>query len=174
MRRVAVTFLLAVALAGAQGALLRHLGGGAVPLALPLVLAVWLGVEAPLLEGLAAAVAVGYAVDVFSGRPQGLLTSLVVALYLTSRLLRSTLAVHGAAGFGAIAACGTFLVGATAFLLVRVTAAPMAAPAAATLWRVLAEALATGVAAAVLRRPLARLERLLAGEPEPDVVGFDR
>jgi len=174
MKRVAASFLLAVALAGAQAALLRHLGGGALPLALPLVLAVWLGVEAPLLEGAAAALAVGYAVDVFAARPQGLLTSLTVALYLTSRLARSTLAVHGPAGFGALAAGGTFLVGATAFVFVRVTAAPLAAPSAGVLWRVLAESLATGVVAAALQWPLARLERLLAGEPEPGVLGIDR
>ena len=174
MKRVAVSFLLAVALAGAQAALLRHAGGGVLPLALPLVLAVWLGVEAPLLEGAAAALAVGYAVDVFSARPQGLLTSLTVALYLTSRLVRTALAVHGPAGFGAIAACGTFLVGATAVLLVRVTAAPLAGPSAGVLWRVLAESLATGVAAAALQRPLARLERLLAREPEPGILGMDR
>jgi hypothetical protein len=113
-------------------------------------------------------------VDVFGARPQGLLTSLTVALYLTSRLARSALSVHGPLGFGALAAGGTFLVGATAFVLLRVTADPLAGPSANVLWRVLLEALATGAVATVLQRPLALLERYLAGEPAPGIQGLER
>lgn len=171
MKRVAASALLAVALLGAQSALLQRLGGGRVPLALPLALVVWQGLEAPLLEGTLASLAVGYAVDVFAGGAQGLLTSLAVVLFLTSRLARNALALHGRAGFGALVALQVFCYGATAFLLVRATAAAETAPSPWLLLRGLAEALATGALAALAQPLLARLERLLAREPEPGVLG---
>jgi hypothetical protein len=171
MKRVVLNFALAVALSGAQAALLHRLGGGRLSLALPLALAVWLGLEAPLLEGVFAALAVGWAVDVFGAGPQGLLTFLAVVLYLTSRMARTALAFHGRAGFAAMTALGTFFFGATAFVLQRATAAPEVAPAAALLWRVALEALGTGLVAAVLHPALAWLERSLVGEDEPDVLG---
>jgi len=171
MKRVLVTLALAVALAGAQSALLLRLGGGRVSLALPLALVVWQGLEAPLIEGTFASLAAGFAVDVFAGGSQGLLTSLAVLLYLTSRLARSALALHGRIGFGALVALQVFCYGATAFLLVRATAAPEAAPSPWLLWRGLVEALATGAVAALSQPLLARLERLLAREPEAGVLG---
>jgi hypothetical protein len=171
VRRVLAAVVLAVALAGAQSALLLRLGGGRVSLALPLALVVWQGLEAPLLEGTLASLAVGFAVDVFAGGSQGLLTSLAVVLYLTSRLARNALSFHGRLGFGALVALQVFCYGATAFLLVRATAAAEAAPSAWLLWRGLGEALATGVVAALAQPLLARLERHLAREPEPGVLG---
>jgi len=171
MKRVALNFVLAVALSGAQAALLHRLGGGVVPLALPLALAVWLGLVAPLLEGTFASLAVGWAVDVFGAGPQGLLTFLTVVLYLTSRMARTALAFHGRAGFAAMTGLGTFFFGATAFVLQRATAAPEVASPAALLGRVALEALFTGLAAVVLHPGLAWLERGLAGEDEPGVLG---
>jgi hypothetical protein len=170
MKRVVANFVLAVALSGAQSALLLHLGGGRWPLALPLVLVVWLGLEAPLLEGTGGAVVVGLVVDVFGGGPKGLLTFLAVVLYLTSRLARAALAFHGPAGLAAIAGMGTWCYGFTAFLFERVFAAPAATPAVGLLWRVALEALGTGAAAALLHPLLARLERTLEGEPEPGLL----
>jgi hypothetical protein len=168
---VATALALALALSGAQSALLQRLGGGAVSLALPLALVVWQGLAAPLVEGAAAALAVGFAVDVLAGGSQGLLTSLAVLLYLTSRLARSALALQGRGGFGALVAIQLSCLGATAFLLVRVTAAPEADPSPWLLWRVLVEALASGAVAALAHPLLQRLERLLAREPDPGVLG---
>lgn len=171
MRRVLSALALALALSGAQSALLLRMGGGRVSLALPLALVVWQGLEAPLLEGALASLAVGFTVDVFAAGSQGLLTSLAVVLYLTSRLARNALSFHGRLGFGALVALQVFCYGATAFLLVRATAAPEAVPSPWLLWRGLVEALATGLVAALAQPLLVRLERHLAREPEPGVLG---
>lgn len=169
MKRALASFALAVALAGAQSGLSLHLGG--LPLALPLVLAVWAAVEAGLLEGLGVAVAVGYVLDLFAGGPRGLLVSLTVAAYLACRLARTSLSVHGALGFAALTGGATTLVGLGALLLARFTAAPGTAPAASLIGRVLLESLATAAAGLLLHPLLRRLERLLERQPEPGLLG---
>jgi hypothetical protein len=171
VKRVVANFALAIALSGAQAALLRHLGGGRVPLALPLILAVWSGLEGGWIDGTLGAVAVGWVVDVFAGGPQGLLTFLTVVLYLTCRLARAALAVHDRIGFAALTGVGVALYGFTAFAFLRIFAAPEAIPSAAVLWRVAQEAACTGALAGLLHPLLVKLERLLAGEPEPELLG---
>jgi hypothetical protein len=175
MRRIATAFLLgllaAALLSGLQSALSLHLGGGRVPLSLPVVLLAWAALEAELLEGCAGALAVGYVMDVFAGTPKGLLTFLAVLAFQASRLARSSLAVHGPVGFAALVGGATSLVGAGAILLTRLTAAPEARPGAGLLWRVLAEAAVGALAALPLHPLLARGQRLLAREPEPGLQG---
>jgi len=168
MRRALASLALAVVLSGAQAGLSRHLGG--LPLALPLVLAVWAAVEATLLEGVAAALAVGYVVDLFAGGPRGLLVCLTVVAFLASRLARTSLSVRGPLGFAALAGGATTLVGIGALLASRFTAAPDAIPAASLVGRVLLESLATAVASLPLHPLLRKLERALEREPEPDVL----
>ncbi len=170
MRRIATAvllgLLLAALLSGLQAALSRHLGGGWVPLALPVVLLAWAGLEADLLEGCAGALAVGYVMDVFAGTPKGLLTFLAVLAFQVCRLARSSLAVHGPLGFAALVGGASTLVGAGALLLTRLTAPPEALPSAGLLWRVLGESV-VGAAAALPLHPLLSLgQRLLAREPE--------
>jgi hypothetical protein len=174
MKRVLYSLLLAVAASGAQAAMLFYLGGGRVSLALPLVLAVWAGREAPLLEGVASALAVGLVVDVFAGGPLGLLTSLTVALALGSRVARAGLAFHGPSGFAAFTAVGTWIHGTAALACIRMFGAPEARPAGILLWRVLVEAIFTGLAAGLAHRPLSWMERALAGEAGPSLLKVDR
>ena len=168
MKRALASFLLAVALSGAQAGLSRHLGG--LPLALPVALVVWAAVEADLLEGLAVAVPVGYVLDLFAGGPRGLLVSLTVAAFLVSRLARSSLSVRGALGFAILTGGATALLGLGGLLLSRFTAAPGAAPALGLVGRVLLESLATAAASLLLHPLLRRLERFLMREPEPGLL----
>ncbi len=170
MKRAVAAVVLALALAGAQSALLRQLGGGLLPLALPLSVVVWLGLDARLVEGAAAAAAVGFVVDVLAGGPAGLLVSLAVVLFLGARLARGALALQGAPGFAILCGAGTFATGFAALLLTRATAGPEAAPSWHLLARVLLEAVATGAVSAFLHPLLALLGRRL--EPEPERLPF--
>jgi len=175
VKRVASALLIgllaAALLSGLQAGLSRHLGGGWVPLALPVVLLAWAGLEAELLEGCAGALAVGYVMDVFAGTPKGLLTSLAVLAFQASRLARSSLAVHGPVGFAALAGGATTLVGAGALLLTRLTAPPEALPAPGLLWRVLGESVVGALAALPLHPLLVRAQRYVAREPAPGLQG---
>lgn len=174
MRRAAAAFglglVLTSALSAAQAGASHYLGGGRLPVELPVAFLVWAGLAAPLLEGVAAALGAGWALDVFAGTPWGLMVFLSVAVLLGSREARSSLAVHGWSGFAALTAAGTFLLGSGALLLERLTAAPDAAPAWGLLWRVLLQALLTAAAAAPLHPLLVRLERLRAGEGDAGIL----
>jgi rod shape-determining protein MreD len=174
MKRISAAFLLGAALtlvlSAAQAALLRPLGGGRLPVELPLVLLTWAGLEAALEEGIAAALGVGYLLDVFAGTPQGLLVFLSVLVLLGSRAARSSLAVHGRRGFALLVGAGTLLLGGGALLLTRITAPPEAPPAASLLGRLVLEALLTAGAAALVHPLLVRLARVLAREPEPGLL----
>lgn len=174
MKRIAVAFLIglfaATLLSGAQAAISRHLGGGWVPLALPVVLLAWAGLEAELLEGCAGALAVGYVMDVFAGAPKGQLTFLAVLAFQASRLARSSLAFHGPLGFAVLVGGATTLLGAGAFALTRLTAPPEALPAASLLWRVLGEAVVGALAAIPFHPLLVFGQRLVAREPESDFL----
>jgi hypothetical protein len=174
MKRVAVSFglgtALAIVLSGAQAALLRDLGGGRLLLDLPVVVLVWAGLQATLAEGVAAALGLGYVLDVFGGTPKGLLVFLSVLVLLGSRAARTSLAVHGRGGFAGLVGAGTTAMGAGALLLTRLTAPSELAPAAGLLWRVLLESVLTAAAAALLHPLLVRVERFLAREPEPGVL----
>jgi len=174
VKRVAAAFglglALSVALSAFQAGLLQHLGGGRLPLALPLVLVVRAGLGGPLLEGLAWALSAGFVLDVFAGTPRGLLVFLSVLVLLGSRAARTSLALKGMAGFAALVGAGTALLGLGALLLTRLTAPPGAAPGAALFGRALLEALLNAGAAALLHPALVRLERALRREPEPGIL----
>lgn len=162
--------LLATVLAGVQSAISRHLWGGTVPLALPMILVAWSALEDGVLEGVAASVGVGYALDVFAGAPKGLLIFLCVLAFLACRTARSSLAVQGAAGFAGLAGAATALAGTGAVLLTRLTSAAGTRPAFSLLGRVLLEALVTAGAAAALHPLRVRLGRLRGRDPEVGVV----
>lgn len=170
MRRTLASFALAIALSGAQAGLLLHLGGGALPLCLPLALVCWAAVEGELVEGLATAVAVGWVLDVFAGTPRGLLVFQAVVALLLCRLARSSLAVHGRIGFGLLTGGAVTAAGLGALLLTRLTAPDEARPGAGLVGRVFLEALATALAAGLLQGLLVRLERLLVREPDPGIL----
>ena len=121
---------LALLLVALQAALLRHLGGGAFTLGLPVVLLVHLAITAELVEGTVAAAAVGYVLDVASGGDQGA-AHLAGGLHLHRRPASSGLAVdvRGWAGFAAL--CGLAVLGLSvgAVALTRSVAPPELRPA---------------------------------------------
>lgn len=174
MRRAAAAFVLGLALtailSAAQAGASRHLGGGRLPVELPVALLVWAGLEASLLEGVAAALGAGWVLDAFAGTPWGLMVFLSVAVLLGSRAARSSLAVHGWSGFAALTGAGTFLFGAGALLLEHLTEARDAAPGWGLLLRVLLQALVTAAAAALLHPLLVRLDRMRAGAADAGIL----
>ena len=164
-----LAFLLALFLAALQAALLRWLGGGAVSLALPLAVVVYLGLHAGNVDGAVGAAAVGYVVDLMAGGPKGLMTFLAVALFLFARLAGAALSVRGKSGFAVLTAVGVFLYGALALLFLRAVSSDESAPSFALLGRVGIEALLTGVLSPLVLLGLRRLDGLLARE-EPGLL----
>jgi rod shape-determining protein MreD len=164
-----LAFFLALVLAALQAALLRWAGGGAVSLALPLAVVVYLGLHAGNVDGAVGAAAVGYVVDLMAGGPKGLMTFLAVALFLCARLAGAALSVQGKAGFGILTFVGVFLYGLCALVLQRAVSPAESAPSFGLLGRVLVEALLTGALAPLVLVGLRSLDRLLARE-EPGLL----
>lgn len=164
-------FCLALALlvVSVEAALLHHVGGGAIPLALAIPIVVYLGLHAGNIDGAVAAAAVGYVLDVMAGGPKGLLTGLAVALFLFSRVTVAALSIHGRLGFALLSGVGTFLYGAAVLLVTRAVAPTESAPAFHLVGRVLLEAIATGFAAPLIFLLLRRVEGLFTRE-EPGLL----
>jgi rod shape-determining protein MreD len=167
--RSLLLILLALVLAALQAAVLRWAGGGAVPLALPLALVVHLGLTAGTVEGAVTAAGIGYVVDLTTGGPKGLMTSLAVGLYLFSRLAGASVDVHGRVGFGVLTAVGVLLYGAAALGVTDLVTPAEVAPRWALMSRVALEAAATGVASVWLLPILRRIDGLFHRE-EPGLL----
>ncbi len=167
--RAIFTFALALVLTSLQAALLLHLGGGEVSVALALPIVVYLGLFAGNVEGAVGAAAVGYVVDLMAGGPKGLMTFLAVALFLFSRLVGTALSIQGKLGFAVLSGVGTFLYGSGALLLTRAVSSEESAPALGLVGRVLVEAIATGVLSPLLLVLLRRVERLFTRD-EPGLL----
>jgi hypothetical protein len=167
--RMLLVVLLALVLVALGASLSQHVGGGAISLSLWVPLVVWLGLEAGLVEGAAAAAAVGVVADAAAGGPMGLHTFLCVACFLASRAAAPTLGSRGAVGFAALAFAGTVLVGLGALVLTRYVSAPEAAPRWGLMGRVAVEALLVGALAPAVRwaagRVVGSLRREESGLP---------
>jgi rod shape-determining protein MreD len=153
--------VLALVLIGLQAALLRHVGGGAFTLAVPVILLVHLALTADLTEGTVAAAAVGYVLDVASGGTKGLLTSLAVATFLAVRVVRLAVEVHGWAGFAAL--CGLAVLGfsSAAVAVTRWVSPPEVQPLWGLLPRMAMAALLTAAISPSLFWGLRRLDAAL-------------
>jgi rod shape-determining protein MreD len=157
-------FAIALLLAALEAALLRWVGGGAVPLALPLLVVVYLGLHAATVEGAVGAAAVGYVVDLAAAGPKGLMTFLAVALFLFSRLAANAVDLHGRIGYTFLSALGVFLYGVGALGLIRVVSPAEASPGLSLVGRVGVEALCTAAFAPLLHGFLRRVDGLFARE----------
>jgi rod shape-determining protein MreD len=149
---------LALALAALQSALLRWVGGGAFPLALPLAVVVYLGLHSTNVEGAVASAGVGYVQDLISGGPKGLMMFLAVALFLFSRLAGNALDVRGRFGYAVLTALGAFLYGAAALGVTSLVSAAEVAPTLPLLRRVGVEALLTAAASPLVWQLLRRID----------------
>jgi rod shape-determining protein MreD len=103
------TVVLALVLLSVEAVLTQKLGFTVTRLDVTLVLVVFLGLRSPNLEGAFAAFAIGYLLDVFTGRPTGLYPFLGVLTFLLMRTLSAFVdarakglfaLVCGAAAFG--------------------------------------------------------------------------
>lgn len=161
--------LFALALAGAQAALLRWVGGGTVSLALLAACLVYLALHGGNVDGSIAAAGVGYVMDLMSGSPKGLMTFLAVALFLVVRAVCVAVDVRNRPAFGALSGFGALFLSLGALLLTRATAAPESAPGATLLPRMLVEAVLTGLLAPLVLLALRRLDGLFQRE-EPGLL----
>lgn len=160
---------LALLLATLQAALLRHLGGGAFTVCLLAPSLVHLALTAGNVDGAVGAAGVGYVLDVTTGAPKGLMTSLAVAVFLAVRLVGAGVDVRGRPAFGLLSGAAALGLSVGAVALQRVAAAPEAQPGWGLLPRLLVEAVLTGLLAPLLLLALRRLDALLGAE-EPDLI----
>jgi rod shape-determining protein MreD len=163
MRPVAA-FLVSLALASVQAAILRFAGGGGLSLALALPVVVYLGLFAGNVDGAVGAAGVGYVIDLMSGGPKGLMTFLAVALFLFSRLIGAALAVQGRIGFAVLTGIGTFLYGAVALLFLGAVSPAESAPGFGLTGRLLAESLATAALSPLVFEVMRRVDGLFVRE----------
>jgi hypothetical protein len=167
--KVLLQLLAALVLAAVQAALLHQIGGGTFSISLVLPCVVYLGLRAPIIQGAAAACAIGYVLDILAGGPKGLLAFLSVLLCLFSRLVGASFDIRWRGGFAALSGAGTLMVGFGSWILMRYVSAPEAAPGVGLLGRVLVEALLTGAVAPLVGWLMQRLDRLLERE-EPGLL----
>ena len=166
--RTLLVVLLALVLL-ALGASLSHLlGGGAFSLSLWVPLLVWMGLEAGLVEGAAAAVAVGVVADAAAGGPMGLLAFLSVACFLAVRAAAATVGSRGAVGFALLAFAATMLVGLGAIVLTRYVSPAEAAPR----WSLMGRVAVEGILVAALAPAVRWLAIRVVGEPPREEPGL--
>jgi hypothetical protein len=127
-------------------------------------------VGAGILEGAAAAAAVGLILDGAAGGPLGLLTFLCVALFLAARVAADALGARGVLGMTLLSALGGFLVGLLALLLLRYVSPPEAIPGWGLLGRVVVEAVLSALATPGVCWLLDRVGAPTPGE-EPGALG---
>jgi rod shape-determining protein MreD len=106
--RFAATVALALLLLSVESVLSRQLGLEVTRLDVTIVLIVFLGLRSTMLEGAFAAFAIGYLLDVFTGRPTGLYPFLAVLTFVVTRLLSSFVDARARALF-AVVCCGAAL-----------------------------------------------------------------
>jgi rod shape-determining protein MreD len=161
--------LFALAVAGAQAALLRWIGGGAFSLALPAACVVYVALHGGNVDGSISAAGIGYVMDLMSGAPKGLMTFLAVALFLAVRATSAAVDVRSRSGFAALSGVGALFLSLGAFLLTRYVVPPESAPGAMLLPRMLAEAVLTGALSPIVLAGLRRVDSLFHRE-EPGLL----
>ncbi|MBK7859515.1 MAG: hypothetical protein IPJ65_13005 [Archangiaceae bacterium] len=107
--RFAATVALALFFLSIEAVLTRELGLEVTRLDITVVLVVFLGLRATTLEGGFAAFAIGYLLDVFSGRPTGLYPFLAVLTFLLARAVSAFVDARARALFAVV--CGGAAVG---------------------------------------------------------------
>jgi rod shape-determining protein MreD len=167
--RPAAYALVGLLLAAVQAAALRWVGGGTIPVQLLVPVVAWLALEAEHVEGVVAAAAVGWEMDLFAGTPDGLFTFLAVAFFLLGRAAGAAVDLRGRAGLAVLSGLGCLAISLGAVWLQRWAGAAEAAPGALLLPRILGEAALTGLAGPLVGLGLTRLDTLL-GREEPGLV----
>lgn len=142
----------------------KSLGLEATRIDVGLALVVWVGVRSPLVEGAVSAFAMGYLLDVFTGRPTGLFTFLAVLVFLLVRLAAIVIDGRTRASYGLLVGAVTVVHALLALAFTMLTASGTEGHVL-SLQGVPLQVLLTVVAGQVLWKLLLRLE---AGErPDP-------
>jgi hypothetical protein len=170
--RLVFAAALALVLLALESVLVKYLGLTVARIDVTVAIVAFLSLRAGLLEGAAGAFAVGYLLDLMSGRPTGLYTFLAVLTFLLGRIARSLLEVRGAGGFalfamGADAVHGLLALGVT-WLTSQTPGMAALSPTGLPL-----EVLLTGVAAFCLY-PLLQRFGPVAERVEPGLLGMHR
>ncbi len=159
----------ALLVAALQAAVLRWLGGGALPLALLATCVVYVGLHGGNVDGSISAAGIGYVMDLMAGTPKGLMTFLAVGLFLAIRAISAAVDVRSRAAFALLSGAGALFLSVGATILLRNVTAAEAAPGGGLVPRMLLEALLTAAFAPALLVGLRRLDALFHRE-EPGLL----
>jgi hypothetical protein len=163
---------LSLVLLAVESVLVKYLGLTLARIDVTVAVVAFLSLRAGLLEGASGAFAVGYLLDLMSGRPTGLYTFLAVLTFLLGRLARSLVEVRGPGGFALYAMGMDAVHGLLALLVTWLTSKTLGvaflSPAGLPL-----EVVLTGVAAFCLY-PLLQRFGPAAERVEPGLLGLYR
>lgn len=172
MTRMALAAALALALLAVESVLVKYLGLTLARIDVTVAIVAFLALRAGLLEGACGSFAVGYLLDLMSGRPTGLYTFLAVLTFLLGRIGSSLVEVRGAAGFALFALAADAVHGLLALAVTWLTSKTwgmgVLSPAGLPL-----EVLLTGAAAFCLY-PLLQRFGPVAERPEPGLIELPR
>lgn len=153
----AVLTVLALALLSLEAVLVRTFGFEVTRIDVSVAIIVFIAVRGATIEGALTSFAIGYLVDVFTGRPSGLFPALGVLVFLLARAAAQLLDGRSRPGFALFSAAASVGHSLLAFLLTWLTSRS-ADGRVLSLSAVPAQALLTAAAAALLYPLLCRIE----------------
>ncbi|MBE2249151.1 MAG: hypothetical protein IAE78_06330 [Myxococcus sp.] len=148
---------LALVLLSIEAVLVRTFGFEVTRIDVTVAIIVFVAVRAKTIEGALTSFAIGYLVDVFTGRPSGLYPALAVLVFLLARAAAQLLDGKSRLGYALFAASATVGHSLVAFLLMWLTSKD-ADGRVLSLSAAPAQALLTGVVAALLFPLLSKIE----------------
>jgi rod shape-determining protein MreD len=156
MRGVLLTAL-ALVLLSIEAVLVKTFGFEVTRIDVTIAIIVFMAVRSKTIEGSLTAFAIGYLLDVFTGRPSGLYPALAVLVFLLARAAAQLLDGKSRLGYALFAAGATVGHSLVAFLLMWLTS-KNADGRVLSLTAVPLQALLTGVTAALLFPLLSKIE----------------
>lgn len=148
---------LALVLLSIEAVLVKTFGFEVTRIDVTIAIIVFMAVRSKTIEGSLTAFAIGYLLDVFTGRPSGLYPALAVLVFLLSRAAAQLLDGKSRLGYALFAAGATVGHSLVAFLLMWLTS-KNADGRVLSLTAVPLQALLTGVIAALLFPLLSKIE----------------
>ncbi len=148
---------LALVLLSIEAVLVKTFGFEVTRIDVTIAIIVFMAVRSKTIEGSLTAFAIGYLLDVFTGRPSGLYPALAVLVFLLARAAAQLLDGKSRLGYALFAAGATVGHSLVAFLLMWLTS-KNADGRVLSLTAVPLQALLTGVTAALLFPLLAKIE----------------
>jgi rod shape-determining protein MreD len=153
----ALLFVLALVLLSVEAVLVKTFGFEVTRIDVTIAIIVFMAVRSKTIEGSITSFAIGYLLDVFTGRPSGLYPALAVLVFLLARAVAQLLDGKSRPGYVLFSAGATVGHSLAAFLLLWLTS-KNADGRVLSLTAVPLQALLTGITAALLFPLLARIE----------------